>query len=135
MREKLLPFLRRSINMLDDDGAPLGDNVLLSEVLQYGVRDAHKKNRISTTLSFPEMLPHSVVDAISALAREEQEAEEKREMRVEALPDWLEIYQTGGAGLFRNLRRILPDRMIPSLYQLANYTETIAQQWGPDIAF
>jgi hypothetical protein len=103
----------------------------MSEVLRYGVRDARKKNRILPTLSFPEMLPNFVVDAITALARGEQEAEEKLEMRVEALPDWLEIYQKGGAQVFRLLRRILPDRMIPSMYQLDHFKETIALEYGP----
>jgi hypothetical protein len=95
----------------------------MSEVLLYRVRDAYKKNRISPTLSFPEMLPNYVVDEITARARNEQEAEDKREMRVEALPDWLEIYQKGGAQVFRLLRPILPDRMIPSMYQLDHFKE------------
>ena len=38
MRENFLPFPRKCINSLDDDGAPLGDNFLLSEFLRYGVR-------------------------------------------------------------------------------------------------
>ena len=37
MREKVLPFLRKCINPLDDDGTPLGDNFLMSELLRYGV--------------------------------------------------------------------------------------------------
>jgi hypothetical protein len=135
MREQALPFLRKCVHPMDDDGAPLRDNFLLSEVLRYGVRDARKMNRISSTLSFPEMLPNYVVDAIAARARGEQEAEEKREMRVEALPDWLEIYQTGGATVYRLLRGILPDRMIPSMYQLDNYKETLAQEYGPTITW
>jgi hypothetical protein len=120
---------------MDDDGAPLSDNFLMSEVLRYGVRDARKKNRISPTLSFPEMLPNYVVDAITARARGEQEAEEKREMRVEALPDWLEIYLKIGPKVYTLLRSILPDRMIPSLYQLDNYKETLAQEYGPTITW
>ena len=72
MREQVLPFLRKWVHPMDDDGAPLRDNVLLSKVLRYGVRDARKMNRISSTLSFPEMLPNYVVDAITALARGEQ---------------------------------------------------------------
>ena len=81
------------------------------------------------------MLPNYVVDAISARARGEREAEEKREMRVEALTDWLEIYQKGGAAVFRLLRSILPDRMIPSLYQLDNFKETLALEYGPTISW
>ena len=46
MREQALPFLRKCIHPMDDDGAPLSDNFLMSEVLRYGVRDA---------------LPHAVV--------------------------------------------------------------------------
>jgi hypothetical protein len=79
MKEQALPFLRKCVHPMDDDGTPLGDNFLMSEVLRYGVRDAYKKNRISLTLSFPEMLPNYVVDAIVVLARGEQEAEEKRD--------------------------------------------------------
>ena len=135
MREQALPFLRKCIHPMDDDGAPLSDNFLMSEILRYGLRDAYTKNRISRTLSFPEILPHYVVDAITARARGEQEAEEKREMRVEALPDWLEIYLTGGATVYRLLRGILPDRMIPSLYQLDNFKETLAQEYGPTITW
>ncbi len=70
--------------------------------------------------------PNYVVDAISVRARDERGEEEKREMRVEALPDWLEIYLKGGAAVFRLLRSILPDRMIPSLYQLDHFKETLA---------
>ena len=44
IREKCLPFLRKCINPLDDDGAPLDDNLLMSELLRYGVRYAQKKN-------------------------------------------------------------------------------------------
>ncbi len=44
MREKFLPFLRKCINPLDDDGAPLGDNFIMSEFLRYGVRDARTRN-------------------------------------------------------------------------------------------
>ena len=106
---------------------------LMSEFLRYGVHGANKKNRISTSLSFPGMLPHSIVVAISDRAREEREAEETREMRVEALPDWLEIYQKGGAAVFRLLRIILPDRMILSLYQLDNFEESLALDYGPTI--
>ena len=135
MRENFLPFLRKCINPLDDDGAPLGDNFLMSEFLRYGVRDSNKRNRISPTLSLPGMLPNYVVDAISVRARDERGEEEKREMRVEALPDWLEIYLKGGAAVFILLRRILPDRMIPSLYQLANYKETLALEYGPTISW
>ena len=98
------------------------------------VRDANKKNRLSPTLTFPEMLPHSVVNAISVQARSEQEAEERREMRVEALPDWLEVYQLAGAAVYRTLRRILPDRMIPSMYQIDHNKETLAQKYGPATA-
>jgi len=101
------------------------DNYLMSELLRYGMRDSRTKNRISPTLSMPGMLPNYVVGAIS----------EKREMRVEALPDWLEIYQKGGAAVFILLRRILPDRMIPSLYQLANFKETLALEYGPTISW
>jgi hypothetical protein len=72
MREQVLPFLRKWVHPMDDDGAPLSDNFLLSKVLRYGVRDARKMNRISSTLSFHEMLPNYVVDAITALARGEQ---------------------------------------------------------------
>ena len=101
--------------------------------------DACKKNRISSTLalSFPEMLPNYVVDEITALARGEQEAdsEEKREMRVEALPDWLEIYLKIGPKVYTLLRSILPDRMIPSLYQLDNFKKTLAQEYGPTITW
>jgi hypothetical protein len=43
------------------------------------------------------MLPNNVVDAVSVLARGERGAEEKRKMLVEALQDWLEIYQVEGA--------------------------------------
>jgi hypothetical protein len=71
MREHALPFLRKCVHPMDDDGAPLSDNFLISEVLRYGVRDAYKKNRISPTLSFPEMLPNYVVDEITARARGE----------------------------------------------------------------
>ena len=77
------------------------------------------------------MLPNYVVDAISVRARDERGEEEKREMRVEALPDWLEIYLKGGAAVFRLLRSILPDRMIPSLYQLDHFKETPALDHGP----
>jgi hypothetical protein len=82
---------------MDDDGAPLSDNFLMAEILRYGVIDAYKKNRISSTLSFPEMLPNHVVDAITALARGEQPLRRLRgnAMRVEALPDWLEINPQG----------------------------------------
>ncbi len=89
MRQNFLPFLRECINALDEEGALLSDNFLMSELLLYGVRDAQKKNRISLMLSFPDMLPHSVVNAISILAKSEQEAEERHEMRVEDLQDWL----------------------------------------------
>ena len=41
MRDRVLPFLRNGFNALNDDGAPLGDNFLMSELLRYGVRDAH----------------------------------------------------------------------------------------------
>ena len=97
MREQVLPFLRKWVHPMDDDGAPLSDNFLLSKVLRYGVRDARKMNRISSTLSFPEMLPNYVVDAITALARGEQPLRRLRgnAMRVEALPDWLEINPQG----------------------------------------
>jgi hypothetical protein len=135
MRENFLPFLRKCIDALDEDGAPLGDDFLMSEFLRYGVRDANKRNRISPTLSMPGMLPNFVVDLISDLAREEREAEEKREMRVEALTDWLEIYQKGGAAVFRLLRSILPDRMIPSLYQIDHFKETLALEYGPTISW
>ncbi len=128
MREHALPFLRKCVHPMDDDGAPPSDNFLMSKVLRYGVRDAYKKNRISPTLSFPEMLPNYVVDEINARARGEQEAEEKREMRVEALPDWLEIYQKGWAQVYRLLRGILPDQMIASMYQLDHFKETLAQE-------
>ena len=70
-----------------------------------------------------------------ARAREEQEAEEKREMRVEALPDWLEIYLKIVPKVYTLLRLILPDRMIPSLYQLDNFKETLAQEYGPTITW
>ena len=56
-------------------------------------------------------------------------------MRVEALPDWLEIYQTCGAKVYSLLRRILPDRMIPSMYQLDNFKKTLAQEYGPTITW
>ena len=79
MREQVLPFLRKWVHPMDDDGAPLSDNFLLSKVLRYGVRDARKMNRISSTLSFPEMLPNYVVDAITALARGEQPLRRLRE--------------------------------------------------------
>ncbi len=51
------------------------------------VLSVHKqqKNRILPTLSLPEMPPNDV----------EREAEGKRVMLVQALTDWLEIYQTG----------------------------------------
>ncbi len=81
------------------------------------------------------MLPNYFLDLISARARDEREAEEKREMRVEALPDWLEIYQKGGAAVFRLLRSIFPDRMIPSLYQLDHFKETLALEYGPTISW
>ncbi len=66
MRDNFLPFLRKCINALDDDGVPLDDNFLMSEFLRYRVRDSNKRNRISPTLSIPGMLPNYVVDAISA---------------------------------------------------------------------
>ena len=135
LREKFLPFLRECINPLDDEGALLNDNFIMSELLRYGVRDANVRNRISPTLSFPDMLPHSVVNAISVLAKGEQEAEERREMRVEALPDWLVVYQRSGAEVYRILRRILPDRMLPSMYQLDNFKETLAQAYGHAISW
>ena len=135
MSDNLLPFLRECINAQDEDGALLSDNFIMSELLRYGVRDARKRNRISPALSFPDMLPHSVVKAIAAEARGEQEAEERREMRVEALPDWLEVYQASGAAGYRLLRRILPDRMLPSLYQLDHFKETLAQEYGPSISW
>ncbi len=50
MREQALQFLRKSIHPMDDDGAPLSDNFLMSEVLRYRVRDAREKNLISPTL-------------------------------------------------------------------------------------
>ena len=40
------PTFRKCVTTLDDDGAPLGDNFLVSELLRYGVRDANEKNRI-----------------------------------------------------------------------------------------
>jgi hypothetical protein len=136
MREQqVLLFLRNCVHTMDDDGAPLSDNFLMSEVLRYVVRDANKKNQISPMLSFPEMLPNYVVDAITALARGEQEAEMKREMRVEALPDWLEIYQKDGTQVFRLLRHILQDLMIPSMYQLDHFKETLKQEYGPTITW
>jgi hypothetical protein len=97
MKEQVLPFLRKWVHTMDDDGALLSDNFLLSKVLRYGVRDARKMNRISSTLLFPEMLPNYVVDAITALARGEQPLRRLRRnaMRVEALPDWLEINPQG----------------------------------------
>ena len=61
MRQNFLPFLRECINALDEEGALLSDNFLMSELLRYGVRDARKMNRISPTLSFQDMLQHSVV--------------------------------------------------------------------------
>ncbi len=66
MRDNFLPFLSKCINVLDDDGVPLGDNFRMSEFLRYRVRDSNKRNRISPTLSIPGMLPNYVVDAISA---------------------------------------------------------------------
>jgi len=135
MREQALPFLRKCVHPMDDNGAPQSDNFLISEVLRYAVCDANKKNRMSSTLSFPECLPRYVVDAITARARGEQEAEEKREMRVEALPDWLEIYLKIGPKVYTLLRSILPDRMIPSLYQLDNFKKTLAQEYGPTITW
>ena len=54
----IFPFLRKCINALDDGGAPLGDNFLMSEFLRYRVRDSNKRNRISPTLSIPGMLPN-----------------------------------------------------------------------------
>ena len=57
MREQALPFLRKCVHPMDDDGAPLSDNFLMAEILRYGICDAYKENRISRTLSFPEMLP------------------------------------------------------------------------------
>ncbi len=130
MREHALPFLRKCVHPMDDDGrAPFSDGFLMSEVLRYGVRDAKKNKRISPTLSFPEMLLHYVVDAITALARGEQKAEEKREMRIEALPDWLMAYQRSAAEVYRILRRILPDWMLPSMYQLDNFKETLTQEY------
>ncbi len=97
MREQVLPFLHKWVHPMDDDGAQLSGNFLLSKVLRYGVRDARKMNRISSTLSFPEMLLNYVVDAITALARGEQPLRRLRRnaMRVEALPDWLEINPQG----------------------------------------
>jgi hypothetical protein len=134
-REKFLQFLRKCINPLDDDGAPLGDNFHMSEFLRYGVRDARTKNRISPTLSIPGMLPNYVVDAIAVRVRNERVEEEKREMRVEALQDWLEIHQKGGAAVFRLLRSILPGRMIPSLYQLDHFKKKLALEHGPTISW
>jgi hypothetical protein len=137
MSKQALPVLRKCVHAMDDDGAQLSDNFLMSEVLRYGVRDANQKNLISPALSFPEMLPNYVVDAITALARGEQEAEEKRKMRFEALPDWLEIYHKpeSGAQVFRLLRRIVQDRMIPSMYQLDHFKETLAQEYRPTITW
>jgi hypothetical protein len=50
MKEHTQPFLRKCVHPMDDNGALLSDNFLMSEVLRYGVRDARKKNRISSTL-------------------------------------------------------------------------------------
>jgi hypothetical protein len=36
MREQVLLFFRKWINPLDHDGALLGDNFVVSEVLRYG---------------------------------------------------------------------------------------------------
>jgi hypothetical protein len=46
-----------------------------------------------------------------------------------------DILQQGGAAVFRLLRRILPDRMIPSMYQLEHFKETLAQEYGPAITW
>jgi hypothetical protein len=35
MREQALPFLRKCVHPMDDDGAPLSDNFLMPEVLRY----------------------------------------------------------------------------------------------------
>ena len=107
----------------------------MSELLRYGVHAIRIRNRISPPLWFLEIFPPPVVNAISALARGEQEAEEKREMRVEALPDWLEVYLKGGATVYRILLGILPDLMIPSMYQLDNFKETLAQEHGLAISW
>ncbi len=56
-------------------------------------------------------------------------------MLVEALPDWLEIYQMGGAQVFRNLLRILPDQTIPSMNQFDHFKEALAQEYGPTITW
>ncbi len=81
------------------------------------------------------MLQHSVVNAISVLARGELEAEERREMRVEALPDWRMVYQRSGAEVNRILRCTLPDWMLPSIYQPDNFNETLAQEYGPALSW
>jgi hypothetical protein len=64
LREKFLHFLRECINPLDEEGALLSDNFIMSELLRYWVRDAYVRNQISPTLSFQDMLLHSVVNAI-----------------------------------------------------------------------
>ena len=96
---------------------------LIKGILRYGVRDARNRNRISLTLSLPGMLPNHVVDAISARARDEREAEEKREMRVEALP---ERRRCG----IQASEEYSPDRMIPSLYQLDHFQRTSLRHIG-----
>ena len=133
MRDKALPFLRRCLNALGDDGEPLSDNAIMAEVLQYGVIAANWKNRISQTLSFPEMLPDSVVRDIEQAARRELEEEERREMRVECLPEWAELYHAITKENYQKLRAILPDPLIPSLHQMESYRTEVTTAFGDRI--
>ena len=44
MRDKVLPFLRRCLNALGDDGEPLSDNAIMAEVLRYWVINANTES-------------------------------------------------------------------------------------------
>ena len=108
---------------VDDNGNSLSNNELFAIMLDYGINTATKKNRLAPGLTFPECLPDRTLRSLRDKWLADKADEDYCEYRQEQLDEWFQFYHKVGNDAWNMLRKLLPDWMMPSLYQMQNFRQ------------
>ena len=108
---------------IDDNGNSLSNNELFAIMLDYGINNATKKNRLAPGLTFPECLPDRTLRSLRDKWLADKADEDYCEYRQEQLDEWFQFYHKVGNDAWNMLRKLLPDWMMPSLYQMQNFRQ------------
>jgi hypothetical protein len=128
------PAYVKQLAAVDDDGNTLGNNELLKIMLDHGINKAMNQNRLAPGVRFPECLPDSTLRIMRDKWLAERVDEEYCEYRQEQLEEWFQFYHKVGNEAWNMLRKLLPDWMMPSLYQIQNYRKELELHYAHRMA-